>query len=92
MTFRIFIANASPQRIAEIGQGLDMKGTVFGEAIGFGSWGIEPTVVTEMTDQTHSRIRLLVDAILAEYPDEEAVHVIAGRRKGKDWYRDGRVI
>ena len=91
MKFRIFLANASPQKVAEIGQALVMAGTVFGEAIGFGAWGVEPTVVIEIDGQTEDRIRGFVDAIFAEYSGEEAVYVIAGRRGGRTWYRDGRV-
>ena len=91
MMFRIFIANASPQKVAEIGQSLDMSGTVFGEAIGFGAWGTEPTVVAEIGGETEPRIKVFVAAIFAQYPDEEAVFVIAGRVKGRAWYRDGRV-
>lgn len=91
MLFRIFIANATARAVAEIGQALDLAGSVTEATLGFGSWGIEPTVIVEMGGVTRDDLARFVGAIFAAFPDEEAVYVVVNGLKGEIWFRDGRV-
>ena len=89
MVFRIFIANAEVRRIAEIGQSLDLDGSVTGATFGFGSWGVEPTVIVEMGGASNQDLTRFVEAVFAAYPGEEAVYVTEGATgaTGRTWYR-----
>lgn len=91
MVFRVFIANATAREVAEIGQAAGVAGTV-SEAIGFGSWGIEPTVTVEVGGISTDELSRFVDVLFAAFPAEEAVYVTtAGTTTGEVWWRDGRV-
>lgn len=88
MTHKIFIANATPNDIAQIGQRMELSGTV-SAAIGFGLWGIEPTAVVEFGDsELTDTIIDFVSEVFAAYPDEEAVYLISGG-VGYTWRRSG---
>ncbi len=93
MLFRIFIANAEARVIAQIGQSLEIAGSVTGATFGFGSWGVEPTVVVELGGATRDDVARFTGAVFAAYPGEQAVYVIEGAAgaTGRTWYRDGRV-
>lgn len=73
---RLYIANADPERLAEIGQELGLSGTIIPDAIGFGKWGIEPTVIVE-TDWVAFGIPVeqFTQAVFREYPNEQAIWV-----------------
>lgn len=93
MLFRIFIANADTQDVAALAQSLNLAGSVTGATFGFGSWGVEPTVVVEMGGVTRDDVARLTEAVFAAYPAEQAVYVIEGATgaTGRTWFRDGRV-
>lgn len=91
MVFRIFLANATAEAVAQIGQSLGLAGTV-STATGFGPWGIESTVVAEIGGVGVEQVNAFAAAVFAAYPDEEAVYVTtAAGTKGEVWWRDGRV-
>ncbi|MGE0456441.1 MAG: hypothetical protein AB7I13_00170 [Vicinamibacterales bacterium] len=89
MDFRISLANATAEQVAQIAIGLGLAGSVL-TAVGFGAWGIEATVIVEIGGVTTEQADALVAALFAAFPKEEAVYVHDGR-KGRVVYRAGRV-
>jgi len=90
MFFRLSLANATAEQVAQIGQTFGVAGTVF-SGIGFGSWGIESTVVVELGGVTRAQVEAFAAAIFAAFPAEQAVYVVEGDGVGQVWFRDGRV-
>ncbi len=88
---RIYLANATTSEVAAVGQALGFIGTAF-EGLGFGDWGIEPSVAIDFGGTAEEAERYIA-ALFAAYPDEEAVYIYSDvDRAGKAYYRDGRVI
>ncbi len=88
MTFEIFIANADAGRVAQIGQRLGLSGTIIRDALGFGEWGVEPTIIARIGQTSSERAMDFVDGVFAAFPNEKAVWVECEDFE-ELWYREG---
>lgn len=90
MMFRVYLANALLSTVAEIGQKLEISGSAM-DSIGFGDWGIEPTVIIELGGASREQVQDFVTALFEAYPKEQAVYVTEDGMNGQKWFKDGRV-
>ena len=86
MSYTVFIANVTAAQVAEVGQDLGLSGSV-SNTLGFGQWGIEPSVKVELGEATlHDVARFVWHMFRGT--DEEAVYVTFPNGKGVTLSRD----
>ena len=77
MKTTIYVANLLPIDAARIAQSMGLSGTTYG-ALGFGTWGVEPTTVLELGDASADSLASFLQELFKECPDEEAFYFVTG--------------
>lgn len=89
MIYRIAIANVKPEAIAKTLQDVGFAGTLT-TALGFGSWGTEPTTVLECATDNGMKLLAAIQSILFAHSEEAAYVTIDGSSPSLLW-NDGRL-
>lgn len=87
--FRITVANILAGEIAQAGQRAGLAGTVASTGVGFGEWGIEPSVTFEIAETTFNSVKPFVTTLLKLH-NESAAYVTINGTQPQLWWVDGR--